>query len=76
MSYRPPSEVAIALQLKLSKVSCLLSRQMYLPGERSPGGLPLILLSVPTLVATGSISSASDLQHDIEQNSSGTEKRA
>lgn len=66
----------MVLQLKLSKASCLLSRQMFLPGERSPGRLPLILLSAPTLVATGPVSFASDLQQDIEQNSSGTEKRA
>lgn len=49
---------------------------MFLPGEKSPGGLPLIQLAAPTLMVTGFLSFASDLQQAAEQNSGDKEKRA
>lgn len=64
-----------SFQLKPSKAAAPLNRQMSLPGERGPGGLPLLQLAAPTLVLTGSIGFASGPKQDVEENSGDKGKR-
>lgn len=58
-----------------AEAASLHNRQMSLPRERSPAGLPLPQPAAPLLVATGSISLASELQQDVKQDIGGEEKR-